>query len=126
MESRLTQAQICEWVSRGKSRKEVIELLENEGMTYTSAEKLYYTALKDLAPEPNLFDDYKKGIIQQNLNRLEKIVSDCIEGNVGEKTVALRAIDTLNKMLGVYNENNSVTIAKNNKGEEIIQITFDK
>ena len=38
--------------------------------------------------------------------------------------IAIKAIDTLNKMCGAYNDNNQVTIAKNNLGEEIIQIKF--
>ena len=77
-------------------------------------------------PENNFLDDHKRFLIQQNLDRLETIINTSITGNTGEKKVALQAIDTLNKMLGVYQDGNKVMIAKNNQGDEIIQISFDK
>lgn len=121
-----TSTRIYEWVSQGKTRLWIMDKLQEEGMTYSAANQLYYHSLKELQPEPNLLDDYKKVLIKQNLDRLEKIVNDCIGGNTGDKKVALQAIDTLNKMCGIYNETNKVMIAKDNQNNEVIQIEFQK
>ena len=103
-----------------------MERLQEEGLSCSNANALYYDTLKGLEPQPNLLDDYKKVLIKQNLDRLEKIVNDCIGGNAGEKKVALQAIAELNKMAGLYNDGNKVMIAKNADNEEIIQIEFQK
>ena len=95
-------------------------------MTFANASTLYYGALKEIQPDPNLLDDYKKSLIQTNLDRLEEIINTSITGNTGDKKVALQAIDTLNKMCGIYNDKNQVTIAKDNQNNEVIQITFDR
>ena len=123
--TKINQAQVAEWVSQGKTRKFILDALIESGVKPGQANNLYYDTLKQIVPEPDLFDNHKKVIIQQNLDRLEKIIENCIDGNSGDKKVALQAIDTLNKMIGVYN-GNSVTIAKNQEGEELIQISFDK
>lgn len=121
-----TQTAIQEWVAKGKSRKWCLDKLQEEGMTFANASTLYYGALKEIQPDPNLLDDYKKSLIQTNLDRLEEIINTSITGNTGDKKVALQAIDTLNKMCGIYNDKNQVTIAKDNQNNEVIQITFDR
>lgn len=121
-----TQIQIQEWINKGKSRQYIMDRLQEDGMTVLGAQDIYYATLKEMAPDPNLFDDYKKQVIQQNLDRLEKIVESSIDGNYQEKNVALKAIDTLNKLIGAYSDSNSVTIAKDNQGQEIIRIEFQK
>ena len=126
LENMTTQAQTAALISKGMSRKDVCDWLETQGMQRKNAYTVYYSALKELVPEDNLLDDHKRFLIQQNLDRLETIINTSITGNTGEKKVALQAIDTLNKMLGVYQDGNKVMIAKNNQGDEIIQISFDK
>lgn len=126
LETVTTQTQVQEWVTKGKSRKWIMEKLQKEGLTIPAANHIYYGALKELTPEPNLLDDYKKSLIQTNLDRLEEIINTSISGNTGDKKVALQAIDTLNKMIGIYNDKNHVTIAKDNQNNEVIQITFDR
>lgn len=121
----VTIVQVTEWISKGKTRQYCINKLQEDGMSYSNANTIYYEAIKELTPDQNLFDDYKKGVIQQNLDRLETIIDSSISGNTGEKMVALKAIDQLNKLCGAYGEN-SVTIAKNKDNEEIIRITFEK
>lgn len=121
-----TCTRITEWMSQGKTRMWIMERLQEEGLSCSNANALYYDTLKGLEPQPNLLDDYKKVLIKQNLDRLEKIVNDCIGGNAGEKKVALQAIAELNKMAGLYNDGNKVMIAKNADNEEIIQIEFQK
>lgn len=121
-----TYAVVQDLISKGKSRENIMKFLQDKGISYSNSVSLYYQALKDLVPEENFLDIERKRIIQQNLDRLERIITSSISGNTGEKKVALQAIDTLNKMVGVYSESNKVTIAKNNEGEEIIQIDFTK
>lgn len=127
MEHALTKLEVSEWISKGRSRKYCIEKLVESGMKNGAANMLYYAALKELLPEPNLLDDYKKNLIQQNLDRLEQVIETSLSGNTADKAIALKAIDTLNKMCGAYSDN-SITIAQQGKeGEgQIIQITFDK
>ena len=124
LKSKGTQAYVADLISQGKSRKEVIEWLKEQGMSGGNLHTIYYNALKELVPEENFLEDSKKFLIQQNLDRLEQIINTSISGNTGEKKVALQAIDTLNKMLGVYGTNNGVIINKNNQGEEHIIISF--
>lgn len=94
-------------------------------MSADNASKMYYLALKQITPDPNLMEDYRKGMIQINLARLESIVDDSIGGNFQSKAVALKAIAEINKMLGIGANGNSVTIAQNKEGEQIINISFD-
>ena len=124
-ETKLNRSQVQEWIIDGKTRKEILTALEENGVSPSQAKHLYYDTLKGLAPAPDFLENHKAIIIQQNLDRLEKIIQDCIDGQTGEKKVALQAIAELNKMCGVY-EANKVTIAKNQEGDEMIQITFDK
>lgn len=127
MEHTLTRLQVQDWISKGKSRKYCVDKLVETGMKNGAASMLYYRALKDMLPEPNLLDDYKKNLIQQNLDRLENVIETSLSGNTADKAIALKAIDTLNKMCGAYSDNN-ITIAQQNKDgdQQIIQITFDK
>lgn len=127
MKTKDTLTTLADYISKGHSRDECIEMLvETTEMTRGSAYNLYHKALKQLLPDPKYMDDLKQTIIQQNLDRLEKIVNSSINGNTQEKKVALQAIDTLNKMFGAYADKNQVTIAKDNSGDEVIQITFSK
>lgn len=125
MEHALTKLEVSEWISKGRSRKYCIEKLVESGMKNGAANMLYYAALKELLPEPNLLDDYKKNLIQQNLDRLEQVIETSLSGNTADKAIALKAIDTLNKMCGAYSDNN-ITIAQQNKDgdQQIIQIRF--
>ena len=126
LKSQETLAQTQELISKGMSRKDVCDWLETQGMGRSNAYQIYYSALKELVPEDNFLDDSKKYLIQQNLDRLERIINSTITGNTGDKKVALQAISELNRMIGVYSDSNKVMIAKNNQGEEIIQIDFAK
>ena len=125
LEHQGTQIQIQEWVNKGKSRQYIMDRLTENGMSVRAAQDIYYDTLKVMAPDPNLFDDYKRQAIQQNLDRLEKIIETSIEGNYQEKNVALKAIDTLNKLIGAYGDN-GVVINKDGQGNEQIIIKFDR
>lgn len=122
LEKKLT---IQDLVSKGKSREYCVNWLKEQGMTTKNAQRAYYNALKELVPDADMLDDYKKGLVQTNINRLEKIIDRNIEGDFKANSVAIKAISELNKMMGI-SDGNSVTIAKNEKGEEIIRIDFSR
>lgn len=124
IEKKVTYMTLQDMIAQGKSRQSIMKYLTDQGVNQKTASDLYYKALKDMQPDPNLLDDYKKGMIQQNLDRLEKIIDDTIEGNYQNKQVALKAISEINKMLGL-SEGNNVTIAQNKDGDQIINIKFD-
>ena len=115
---------VADRISKGTSKQTILKQLQEEGMTLNSAYNYYYDALKELAPEDTIIDEYKRGMMQANLNRLEQIIETSISGNSQDKQVALKAIDQISKILGFYNEGNKVTVANNKEGEQIIQIEF--
>lgn len=125
MQLAVTEVKVMEWISKGKTRQYCMTQLQEDGMTRSAADHMYYGALKKLLPDPDLFTAYKQSLMQQNIDRLETIVDNTISGGTGDKAIAIKAIDTLNKMCGVYGEN-SVTVANNKEGEQIIKITFDR
>ena len=117
------QQDIADWVNEGKTRKEIMALLTADGMGYGYARDIYYKTLNEMAPDTTLFDAYKKSLVEKNLERLEDIVEENITGTTAEKMIALKAIDQMSKLTGAYNDQ-TVTVAKNKEGEEIIQIKF--
>lgn len=123
IETRVQTYSVAEMINSGMTRQEIMKALTDQGIAPNYASKYYYMALKDLAPEPDLIDDYKKGMIQVNLDRLEKIVNETIDGNFQNKAIALKAIEQINKMLGIT-DSNKVTIANNKEGDQIVQIEF--
>jgi hypothetical protein len=121
-----THDKVMTLITQGKSRKDIIQKLqEEEGLAYKSAVALYYGALRDVIPNPEFYDDYKKAVVQHNIDRLEQIIDSSIDGNAGDKNAAIKASDVMNKLVGAYGEN-QVNIARNDKGDEVIQITFGK
>lgn len=126
IEKRVQLYDIAERISKGEPREKLIKELVAGGMDRTKASRYYYDALKEITPEDTILDSYKKGMMQVNLNRLETIIETSISGNSQDKQVALKAIAELNKMLGLSNDTNKVTLANNKEGEQIIQIEFSK
>ena len=120
----VTMTTVLEMLAQGKSRNTILKRLENTGMSTQHARTLYNNAIREFAPDTNLLDDYKRALIQQNLDRLERIIEETISGDTQEKEVALQSIDILNKMVGVYTSGNNVTINKNQEGDEQIVISF--
>ena len=124
----MTTQEIADMVNDGKSRKEIIEYLQEEkNMTWGSAKNLYYNTLKEMVPDEAYLKAYKKSLATTNMARLEQIIDESLSGNTADKAIALKAIDQLNKMVGAYADN-SITIAQQNKDgdQQIIQIDFSK
>ena len=90
--------QIAKMLSQGKSRQTCVEYaMDKFGVSEVVAGKYYKAAAKYLVPD-NL-EEYRKGLIQANIERLERIVEECMEGK--QYKIAREAIDSLNKMLGI-------------------------
>ena len=63
-------------------------------------------------------------VAARNVNYLYEIIDECLDQKIYD--TAINAIKELNKMTGVVQQpQNQVTIAKNQQGEEMINITFD-
>lgn len=121
----ITTAEIQMMVDEGKSRDTIINWLQEEkGMTWGSAKNLYYETIKSMSDDTTMLDTYKASLVRTNLARLETIVENAMSGNTGEKMVALKAIDQLNKMCGAYADNQGVIVNKNKDGNEQIIIKF--
>lgn len=127
MQLAVTEVKVMEWISKGKTRQYCITQLQEDGMSRSAADHMYYGALKKLLPDPDLFTAYKQSLMQQNIDRLETIVDNTISGGTGDKAIAIKAIDTLNKMISAYGDN-GITIAQQDKdgAQQVITITFEK
>lgn len=112
-------------LSKGATKKEVVQFLEeNYKMTTNRATEYYYAACHYLRPKDP--EKYREALIQNNISRLEKIIDECMEGTGNEKQlkVAREAIAELNKMLGI--SGNNVTIRQNQEEKtQEIQINFN-
>lgn len=118
--------QVANYISQGHSKQQTLDwIVDTLGISQRMSSTYYHNALKQVIMDDDLLGDYKKTIQQQNYDRLEKIIGDTITGDTGSKKVAIEAIKELNRMTDPGN-GNSVTIGKNQAGEEIIRITFDK
>lgn len=125
MEVICTKDEIMNWVSKGKTRQYILDKLQKEGLTNRDAISLYYTTLKEMVPNEEMYTSYKNATIQKNLDRLDKVVEDSISGSTADKAIALKALDTLNKMIGAYG-GNGVVISKDGQGNEQIIIKFQE
>lgn len=65
------------------------------------------------------YDNYVQNVAQENINTLIQIRNDALAA--GHKTVAIQAIDTLNKMTGQYVHKEEVKVTK----EEPVVIKFN-
>lgn len=96
-------AQMATSLSKGMSRVNAIRTYAEEwGISSKQAEEYYSAALKYLLPLD--MDDYKKGLIQANIERLEAIIEDTMGRGGNQYTNAINAIKELNKMLGLGND----------------------
>ena len=109
-------------IANGKGREEIINyMVDTYGYSYDYARRYYIAGCHFLIPDDQ--PEFKAGLIKQNIERLEKIINDCIE----EKNykVAKEAIDTLNRTLGVYERNNGIIINQDpDSGQQQIIVNF--
>lgn len=120
--------QVAKMITEGKSKQTCLEFVQNaQGCGLQQAKYYYQAALNWLVPDD--LDDYKRGLIQANVERLEKIIEECINkkddarrGSDYLKT-AKEAISELNRMLGVGS--NRIQLAQNKEGDQMISIEFN-
>lgn len=110
--------QIAERISKGESRMGLQRWMQdNWDIGDRQARAYYMAAIRYLTPED--IDEYKKGLIQVNLDRLEDIVEKTMEGH--NYAMAIQAIKELNKMLGIGQ--NKIEVATDGE-KTAFRITF--
>lgn len=119
-----TAKMICD----GKSKQTCLEhIQEAQGCGLQQAKYYYQAALNWLIPSD--LDEYKKGLLQANIERLEKIIEEGINNRNDNRRgadylrTAKDAISELNKMLGVGNPR--IQMAENAEGDKMISIEFN-
>ena len=120
--------EVARMICEGKSKQTCLEYVQSaQGCGVQQAKYYYQAALNWLIPTD--MDEYKQGLIQANMERLEKIVEECVEKKDDAKKgadylrVAKEAIAEMNKALGVGN--NRVLVQQNKEGEQTIAIEFN-
>ena len=117
--------EIAHMISDGKSRKTIQQYIkDNYGVKDRQARCYYSAALRLLIPDESEFDEYRKGLIQANIDRLEKIIERSITGNTQDMKVAKDCISELNKMMGLGDKTN--IMINRNDNEETFVIQIDK
>lgn len=115
--------EIAQMISDGKSRKTIQQYIkDNYGVKDRQARCYYSAALRLLIPDESEFDEYRKGLIQANIDRLEKIIERSITGNTQDMKVAKDCISELNKMMGLGDKTNIMINKNDNEETFIIQI----
>lgn len=99
---------LAKMISEGMSRKNVQEwIMANYGVGDRQARAYYSAALRYLIPDNE--EEYKRGLIQANINRLETIIERTMaEGSTDYKS-AIAAIKEINRL--VAPNENSIEVA---------------
>lgn len=120
--------EVARMICDGKSKQTCLDYVQSaQGCGLQQAKYYYQAALNWLVPDD--MDGYKKGLLQANVERLEKIIEDGIAKQTDAKRgadylrTAKDAIAELNKMLGVGS--NRVTVAESAEGDKAITIEFN-
>jgi len=116
--------ELAKMLTKGKSRQSVIEYaMSHYNIDEVQAKRYYSAASKYLIPED--MDEFRRGLIQTNMDRLETIIERCME--TGQYKVARDAIDSLNKMFGINGSGVQIGIqtdTENNTQQVVIK--FDQ
>ena len=121
--------EVAKMISEGKTRSFCFDYIKEhfEVSSSKQANAYYQAALNWLIPDD--LDKYKQGLVQANVERLEKIIQEGIDKRNDERRgadylrTAKEAIAELNKMLGVGQ--NKVVVAENAEGDKAISIQFN-
>ena len=117
---------IAKMLGEGKSRATIQNwIMDNWEVGDRQARALYTAALRMLTPSSETFDEERRGLIQANLDRLEKIVESSIDGNLAEKRLAKECISEMNKVLLGTNQTQVILHKDKEKDEFIIQLGND-
>lgn len=117
--------EIAQMISDGKSRTTIQNYIkDNYGVQDRQARAYYNAALRLLIPDEDKYDEYRKALIQANIDRLEKMIEKMIDGNRDDMKLAKECIAELNKLIGMGDKTN-IMINKNDDEETFI-IQIDK
>lgn len=120
--------EIAKMICNGDSKQTCLEYIQKaQGCGIAQAKRYYQSALNWLIPDD--LPAYKQGLLEANMNRLEKIVEECIKKKDDTKKgsdymrVAKEAISEMNKVLGVGN--GRVMVSESAEGDKSICIEFN-
>ena len=120
--------EVAKMICEGNSKQTCLEYIQQAQNVGIQQARMYYqAAINWLIPSD--MDEYKKGLLQANIERLEKIIEEGIKNKNDARRgadylrTAKDAIGELNKMLGVGN--NRIVVAENADGDKAISIEFN-
>lgn len=117
--------EIAQMISDGKSRSTIQKYIkDNYGVKERQARCYYNAALRLLIPDEDKYDEYRKALIQANIDRLEKMIEKNIDGNRDDMKLAKECIAELNKLIGMGDKTN--IMINRNDNEETFVIQIDK
>lgn len=99
---------LAKMISEGMSRKNLQEwIMTNYGVGDRQARAYYSAALRYLIPDNE--EEYKRGLIQANINRLETIIERTMSEGSADYKSAIAAIKEINRL--VAPNENSIEVA---------------
>lgn len=109
-------------ITDGKGMNDVIEFIQGKyGISYEQSRHYWVAACRYLVAD---MDETREALVRQNLQRLEKIVNECMEEK--DYKLAKETISEMNKMLGVGKDGVQVGIRNNpNTNTQEVYIKFD-
>ena len=100
--------EIAKRIAKGESRMGLqYWMMDNWDIGDRQARAYYMAATRYLMPDDE--EEYRKSLIQTNINRLEEIVENTMSGRNYKD--AIQAIREINKMLGLNETKNTVEVA---------------
>lgn len=113
--------EIAKKIVAGQTRLNLLDWIEETWeVGESTAEKYYNAAIAYLTPVDE--ENFKEKLSAKLSARYEQLYKDAYEAR--QYKVAREILDSLSKLYGVSG-GNKVTIAENNEGDKVIQVTFD-
>lgn len=120
--------EVARRICNGDSKQTCLQYIQDaQGCGLQQAKYYYQAALNWLIPDD--MDAYKQGLLAANMERLEKIVEECIRHKDDNfkgsdyLRVAKDALAEMNKVLGVGH--GRMTVAENAEGDKAVVIEFN-
>lgn len=114
--------QVANLISKGKSDATILKMIKDEwGITEENNRRLYLNAAyRYLTPKD--WGEEREKIYTRNIQSLQKIIEKCTDKD--NHRAAIEAINTLNKMIGVGTNTNTITFKKDEDNNDTIEIKF--
>ena len=113
--------EVAKKIVKGEPKTNILEYIQKKwNLSLDQARRYYYCACRSLIPEDQ--EEYRQALIQNNIERLEKIIEEGMKDNANLR-VAKEAISELNKMLGIGG--NKVVISNDSQNNtQTIEVNF--